>query len=130
MGTTPEEKPKRGRIENLSPCNTVSKEEARRRGSKGGKASVEARRQKKDLRLAIEALFEAEYTDKSGRTLSGAEVIALKQMEKAMKGDWRAFQLLRDTAGQKPVEKVEQTNIMNYQDSVAYVNKLMQEEKE
>jgi hypothetical protein len=23
-----------------------------------------------------------------------------------MKGDWRAFQLLRDTAGQKPVEKV------------------------
>ena len=41
-----------------------------------------------------------------GNTLSGAEVIALKQMEKAMKGDWRAFQLLRDTAGQKPVEKV------------------------
>ena len=105
MGTTPEEKPKRGRIENLKGYPRTT-EEARTRGRAGGKASGEARRQKRDLRLAIEALFEAEYTDKSGRTLSGAEVIALKQMEKAMKGDWRAFQLLRDTAGQKPVEKI------------------------
>ena len=32
-------------------------------------------------------------------------------MEKALKGDTKAFEVLRDTAGQKPVEKVEQINI-------------------
>ena len=105
MEKEPVEKKKRPGADNIKgyPRNT---EEARARGRKGGKASGEARRRKRDLRLAIEALFEEEYTDKMGNTLSGAEVIALKQMEKAMKGDWRAFQLLRDTAGQKPVEKV------------------------
>lgn len=74
--------------------------------SNGGKASAEARRKKRDLRLAIEALLEKDYTSKNGETVSGAEAIAIKQFEKAMKGDTRAFEVLRDTAGQKPIEKV------------------------
>lgn len=91
-------------IINANKNRTPSKR--RENARKAGKASGEARRQKRDLKLAIDALLEKEYTDKMGNSLSGAEVIALKQMEKAMKGDWRAFQLLRDTAGQKPVEKI------------------------
>lgn len=43
--------------------------------------------------------------------MSGAEAIAMKQFEKALKGDTKAFEVLRDTAGQKPVDKVEQVNI-------------------
>lgn len=74
--------------------------------SAGGKASGEARRRKRDLRLAIEALLEKEYKDKAGNSLSGAELIALRQMEKAVKGDTKAFEVVRDTSGQKPVEKV------------------------
>lgn len=74
--------------------------------SKGGIASGAARAAKRDLRKAIEALLEKDFKDKSGMTLSGAEAIAIKQMEKAMKGDTRAFEVIRDTAGQKPVEKV------------------------
>jgi hypothetical protein len=73
---------------------------------KGGIASAEARRKKRDLRMAIEALLEKDYTSKNGETVSGAEAIAIKQFEKAMKGDTRAFEVLRDTAGQKPIEKV------------------------
>ena len=37
--------------------------------------------------------------------------MALKQFEKALKGDTRAFEVIRDTAGQKPVEKVEMATI-------------------
>jgi len=80
--------------------------EAVENGKKGGLASAEARRKKRDLRLAIETLLEKDYTSKNGETVSGAEAIAIKQFEKAMKGDTRAFEVLRDTAGQKPIDKV------------------------
>ena len=73
---------------------------------KGGKASGAARAARRDLRKALEALLEKEYFSKDGQTLSGAEVIALRQMEKALKGDTKAFEVIRDTSGQKPVEKV------------------------
>lgn len=73
---------------------------------KGGIASGEARRRKRDIRLALEALLEKDITDKHGNTMSTAEAIAIKQVEKALKGDTKAFEVVRDTAGQKPVEKV------------------------
>lgn len=73
---------------------------------RGGIASGEARRRKRDIRRALEELLEKDYTDKNGRSLSGAEAIAVKQMEKALKGDTRAFEVVRDSAGQKPVEKI------------------------
>lgn len=81
----------------------LSQEEAK----KGGIASGEARRRKRDLRLAMEALLEKDITDSSGKTVSGAEAIALKQFQKALKGDTRAFEMIRDTAGQKPIDKVQ-----------------------
>ena len=75
---------------------------------------------------ALEALLEKQYKGKDGKQLSGAEAIALKQMEKALKGDAKAFELVRDTAGQKPIEKVEQVNIdVEYDASVEYVKDLM-----
>ena len=75
---------------------------------KGGIASGEARRQKRDLRKALEVLLEKTVTkDKEGNEISGAEALALKQFEKALKGDTRAFEVVRDTSGQKPIEKVE-----------------------
>lgn len=75
--------------------------------SKGGKASGEARREKRDLKRAMEILLEKSFTDKKGTEMSGAEAIAIKQFEKALKGDTRAFEVVRDTAGQKPVEKIQ-----------------------
>jgi hypothetical protein len=74
--------------------------------SKGGKASAEARRKKRDLRQAIEILLETDIKGKNGEVKSGAEAIAIAQFQKALKGDTRAFEVIRDTAGQKPVEKV------------------------
>lgn len=83
--------------------------------SKGGKASGEARRNKKLLRDCIDYLLEREdktVLDTEGNPMSGAEQLAYNLFVKAL-GEpdtakaARAFEVLRDTAGQKPVEKVE-----------------------
>ena len=98
--------------QNLTPFTSEqSREEAVKNGRKGGIASGEARRNKRDIRMALEALLEKEYKDKSGNVMTGVEAIALKQMEKAMKGDTRAFEVVRDTVGQKPIERVQVTEI-------------------
>lgn len=77
--------------------------------TKGGINSGEARRRKRDIRLALEALLEKDITDKHGNTMSTAEAIAIKQIEKALKGDTKAFEVVRDSAGQKPSDKIDVT---------------------
>jgi len=73
---------------------------------KGAQKSAEARRAKRDLRQALEILLETDIKGKNGEIKSGAEAIAIAQFQKALKGDTRAFEVIRDTAGQKPIEKV------------------------
>jgi hypothetical protein len=80
--------------------------EARKNGQKGGIASGEARRNKKLLRDCLEILLEKEMKGKNGETMTGAEALATKLFAEAMKGNVKAFEVLRDTAGQKPVEKI------------------------
>ena len=90
--------------------NLVKGEEAHKltaeEASKGGKASAEARRQKRDLRLALEMLLEKDFKDKQGNTISGTEAITTKLFEQAMKGNIKAFETIRATVGQDPVQKV------------------------
>lgn len=89
--------------QNLRPSEyKLSQEEAK----KGGIASGKARREKADLRKACEMLLEMDIKGKDGTIKSGAEAIALAQLQKALKGDAKAFEMLRDTSGQKPVDKV------------------------
>lgn len=83
-----------------------SGEEAAENGRKGGIASGEAKRKKRDIRRALEALLEKDYFVEEYGTLSGAEAIAVRQMERALDGDTKAFEVVRDTVGQKPVDKV------------------------
>lgn len=97
--------------QNLIPQSERTKEEQREIARQGGIASGRARAEKRDLRRALEALLEKEYTDKNGKTLTGTEAITVKLFEQAMKGNIRAFETLRDTVGQKPVEKVEVAQI-------------------
>lgn len=74
--------------------------------SKGGKRSAEAKRARKDLRLALEMLLEKDYTDNKGNVMSGTEAVTAKLFQQAMNGNIKAFETLRDTVGQKPVERV------------------------
>ena len=108
--------------ENLHPSEyKLSQEEAK----KGGIASGEARRRKRDLRLALEMLLEKEMTSKDGQTMSGTEAITAKLFEQALKGNVKAFETIRSTVGQDPVQKVEQVNIdMEYEESIEYLKEL------
>lgn len=93
-------------IDNLIPQSERTKEEQRKIARQGGIASGEARRRKRDLRLALEMLLEKEYKDKAGNTLTGTEAITAKLFEQAMKGNIKAFETIRSTVGQDPVQKV------------------------
>ncbi len=94
--------------QNLIPqAHELTVEEA----SKGGKASVESRKQKKLLRECLEILLEKEITDRNGKKASGAEALAAKLFQQAMQGNIKAFEVVRDTAGQKPAERVVVSNI-------------------
>lgn len=75
-------------------------------GRKGGIASGEAKRRKKLLKECLDELLEKDYVDKKGNKASGAEALASTLFKKALAGDLKAFELVRDTAGQKPIDKI------------------------
>ena len=83
----------------------LSPREARENGSKGGKKSVESRRKKKLLRECLEILLERKIETEDGE-MSGAEAMATTAFKMALDGDLGAWTLVRDTVGQKPVDKV------------------------
>ena len=72
----------------------------------GGIASGIARRKKKDFREACIALLEAETTDEAGNIVTGYDIVINSMFMQAKLGNVKAFEALRDTAGQKPVDKV------------------------
>lgn len=117
--------------QNLKSFSERTEKEQREIQQKGGIASGEARRRKRDLRRALEMLLEKDYTDKKGNIATGAEAISTKLFEQAMKGNVKAFETIRSTVGQDPVQKVEQVNIdAEYEQSVEYVRRLMEDSDE
>lgn len=87
----------RGNPQNLRPLNTRSKEEQMKIRSKAGKKSGEARRKRKELREELLALLSTGNTQKN---------ISLALIDQALNGNVKAFETIRDTIGEKPIEKV------------------------
>lgn len=83
----------------------LSPKEARENGSKGGKKSVEVRRQKKLLKEILE-----EALEKETKTGNVAIDITNALVKKAKKGNVKAYEVIRDTLGQKPKETVKLEN--------------------
>ena len=89
--------------QNLKPVK--SKKEARERGRKGGLASGEARRKRKTLKEELLLM------------LSDGDIqqkISLALINEAINGNnagsvTKAFEVIRDTIGERPVEKVQAT---------------------
>ncbi len=98
--------PRNKGYDNLIPANKRSKEEVRRNSAKGGRKSGEVRRQKKLLKECLDELLEKEWENRQGEKMSGAEAISVAVFKKALAGDMKAYEIVRDTAGQKPVDKV------------------------
>lgn len=99
---------------------TPSTDEARAIGKKGGVASGKARRQRRLIRETFEALLSMplnagtqvgiedirSIAEVKGANITVQEAICIKMAQKAMKGDVRAAEYIRDTAGQKPTDTV------------------------
>ena len=95
----------------------------------GGVASGIARREKKSLREAMQILMDTDLTGKDGKTITGAEAMAAKAFQAALKGDWKAWELARDTAGQKPVDKVQMKTDVNIADSAERLSNMFEQIK-
>lgn len=93
------------KIENLKPVK--SKKEAREKGKKGGIASGKARKERKALKEELLILLSQGNTQ---------EKISLSLIKEAMKGNTKAFEVIRDTIGEKPVEVNANLNIEKLED--------------
>lgn len=93
------------------PINKRSTEEQREIRSKGGKKSGEVRRAKKTMRELLDYLLEKEITNKKGEKATTKEAILVAAIKKAIEGDIKALQFIRDTIGEMPVVKQEVSGI-------------------
>ena len=98
-----------------------SGEQAVESGRKGGKKSAESKRRKKEMRERLELLLSMpigngkgaelekikSYAAIKGKNVTVEDAILIAIMQKALKGDIPAATFIRDTSGQKCVEKVE-----------------------
>ena len=99
-------------VENLIPTNKRSKEEARELGRIGGQKSGQVRREKKMLKQLCEERLLKKMAN--GETLQDNLITKAESLVFSNKAKLseilKFFELLRDTSGQKPVDKVAQTN--------------------
>lgn len=79
--------------------DNLTAEEQQKIATMGGKASGEARRRKKQLKDDLIRLLE---------TGDNQNNMCLELMTKALNGDIRAFEVIRDTIGEKPKEQIEE----------------------
>ena len=92
----------RGNPQNMRPLNTRSIEDQKKIRSAGGKRSGEVRRARKTLRETLLLMLEDDNIQ---------DDIALALIKEAKNGNnagsvTKAFEVIRDTIGEKPVDKV------------------------
>ena len=87
---------------------TLSPKEAREQGRKGGKASAAKRAERKTFREGLLLLLNEPLKDKAGNptTNTTQDAIIAALVKRAANGDTRAFEMIRDTIGEKPVQDV------------------------
>lgn len=86
---------------------TLTSEERKANASEAGKASGQARKERAKIKRYLLALLDSKVEieiDGKNKKVRGAERIALVAFQGALNGDWKAWELVRDTAGQKPAE--------------------------
>ncbi len=91
--------------QNLKSLGKRTTSEQREIASKGGKASGKARRKRKEFKEAIKEALTVIVDDEQKMSVQDKGIEAL--LDKFMKGDTKAFELIRDTIGEKPTDKQE-----------------------
>lgn len=88
-----------------------SRTQAAENGRKGGIKSGEARREKANLKKQLQVFLEEEIQDKHGNVMTGAEMMVKVAVKEMSKGNPKFWELIRDTAGFKPIDKLQITEI-------------------
>lgn len=98
--------------QNLIPNSERTPSERRENARKAGIASGKARREKADLRKQLQVFLESDdYKDKHGNKMTGAELMVKVAVKEMSKGNPKFWELIRDTAGFKPIDKIQVSEI-------------------
>lgn len=75
---------------------------------KGNVASNAKRRENNSLRKALQVWLQSDsgVKDKNGEPLSGTQLMVAVAVKEMARGNPKYWELIRDTAGQKPVEQI------------------------
>lgn len=109
--------------DNLKPIE-LTHEQAVKFGSKGGKASVRAKRQRKTMKMQLELLMTSKLDnpdlEKIKKVLTKFKIpksdeniqmaMNVSMVQQALKGNTKAYEIIRDTLGEKPADKIENIN--------------------
>lgn len=95
--------------ENLKPNSERTPKERQELAQKAGIKSGEARRAKKTMKQMLDYLLEKEIENKKGEKAITQEAISIALIQQALKGNVKAFEVIRDTIGEKPKEKQDVT---------------------
>lgn len=128
--------------EDLIPMNQRTKEEVKKITQKGGINSGKSRRKKKAMKDIILSLGKEDAPPKvvakliqlgmleQGEVCSMDEALVLAQYGKALGGNTRAAQFVRDTAGQKPKDEIEISDITREQSKLDEILKQRRQSNE
>lgn len=95
--------------QNLRPFTSdQSREAAKKNGSKGGKATARNKQERKTFREGLLLLLNEPLKDKTGQTTDKTtqDAVIAGLVKRAISGDVRAAEFIRDTIGEKPVQDV------------------------
>jgi len=70
------------------------------------KKAVAARNKRKTLREELLMLLSGDIVDRKGRTVQAQTAMSNALLKEALSGNTKAFEIIRDTIGEKPVDKV------------------------
>lgn len=128
--------------EDLIPMNQRTKEEQKKIAKKGGINSGKSRRKKKAMKEIILSLGKEDAPPQviakliqlgmleQGEVCSMDEALILAQYGKALSGNTRAAQFVRDTAGQKPKDEIEISDITREQSKLDEILKQRRQSNE
>ena len=103
--------------QNLIKNEDLTPEQRRKNASKAGKASAKKRQQNKTFKEIINKFLDGQVSDErlkqqmidfgfADKEVSNKSCAVFALWKEAIKGNTKAFELLRDTIGEKPQDKV------------------------
>lgn len=107
--------------QNLIKNEDLTPSQRRKNASKAGKASAKKRQQNKTFKEIINKFLDGQVSDErlkqqmiefgfADKEVSNKSCAVFALWKEAIKGNTKAFELIRDTIGEKPIEQVQNIN--------------------